>query len=263
MITWKRFCLITALFFLLIPFTEAVAQSKEMTVISVNEDWLIVDGERFFVKAIGYSPLRPLEDPSQRKFYKKRSKQDFSAIKNTGFNTLRTWGPLLPEEILLAKKTGLFLIPGMDVSHIDRKDDKKAIQTIVDLLKKEEEKVTVKDVILYYLLEKVPYVEEGFTSKLKKALDKNLPGVLVCVSSETEWGAADLLPWKVKSVHMYPFYPATIRFALGYYGFAGWTKEAWSDGSPLIVTDLSISLSGGSKNNFKRKIWNKTIRATE
>ncbi len=108
-----RFIIIDILIIIMsITFIPLVCQA--VTDITVNGDWLLVDGEPFFVKAVGYevgsrpgqTPWSPTRDISLQRL-------DFERIKAAGFNTIRTWSPYSNQELQLAQEYGLMVIQGI------------------------------------------------------------------------------------------------------------------------------------------------------
>src|SRR5258708_2390827 len=74
-----------------------------------------VDGEPFYVVAVGYNSLRPHQKPgvSYAETNRRWMEMDFRRIKAAHFNTLRTWDVLEPAELELAKKYGLMVLQGI------------------------------------------------------------------------------------------------------------------------------------------------------
>ena len=65
--------------------------------VEIRDGWFYVDGERFLIKGVGYSPARPGKLPWQERAPLALVDQDFAQIHEAGFNTIRTWTPLTPE----------------------------------------------------------------------------------------------------------------------------------------------------------------------
>src|SRR3954464_12213830 len=74
-----------------------------------------VDGEPFYVVAVGYNSLRPHQRPgtSYAETNRRWIELDFKRIKAAHFNTIRTWDALEPSELALAKKYGLMVLQGI------------------------------------------------------------------------------------------------------------------------------------------------------
>lgn len=81
--------------------------------VSVRDGWFWVDGERYLIRGVGWDPVRPGEVPWQRHLRPDELDADLSRIRAAGFNTIRTWAPLTPEELELASRHGLRVLQGL------------------------------------------------------------------------------------------------------------------------------------------------------
>lgn len=82
--------------------------------VGISGDWLTVGGERFLVVGVGYEYYsRPGQAPWKKKSEPGVMREDFRRIREAGFNTIRTWGPLDDEQLKLAADYGLWVIQGL------------------------------------------------------------------------------------------------------------------------------------------------------
>ena len=96
----------------------------EETLAKIKDGWFYVNGEKFFIKGVGYSPCRPGISPGGHVDINLIEK-DFKLIKEAGFNTVRTWGPMGKEWLDMAKKYNLMVIQGIWIDpNRDNYDDK-------------------------------------------------------------------------------------------------------------------------------------------
>ena len=70
--------------------------------LEIIDDWFHINGERFFIKGIGYEiHSRPGQVPWVYEFDPELLQFDLERIKNAGFNTIRTWGAISEEQLQL------------------------------------------------------------------------------------------------------------------------------------------------------------------
>src|SRR5580658_967380 len=101
--------LLSALVFLFSALPSGAAR------VEIREGQFFVDGEPFYVRAVGYAPWRPHQHPgvSYTGTNHRWTKMDFERIKAAHFNTIRTWEALEPEDLALAKEYGLMVLQGI------------------------------------------------------------------------------------------------------------------------------------------------------
>jgi len=106
--------------FLAALFFACPAQADKQQDVGNDSERVLVNGKPFFIKAVAYSPSYPgkkgVEEIPDKIF-----KNDFHAIKEAGFNTLRTYDPLSPQLLDLAENEGLMVIQA--VARIDGRTD--------------------------------------------------------------------------------------------------------------------------------------------
>ncbi len=93
------------------------AQSK--TSIELKDNWYYLNGQRFFIKAIGYEiGARPGQHPYEevRADDLDLLKFDLKVIKEGGYNTIRTWSEFSEAQLKLVQESGLKLIMGLEVN---------------------------------------------------------------------------------------------------------------------------------------------------
>ena len=96
----------------ILPFATSISESSRS---EIRNGQFYVDGEPFYVVAVGYNSLRPHQKPgvSYAETNRKWIDNDFRRIKAAHFNTIRTWDALSPSELALAKKHSLMVIQGI------------------------------------------------------------------------------------------------------------------------------------------------------
>jgi len=236
---------------------EKTAQKDGPNEITIKDDWVYVNGERFFIKGIGYSPAYPGELPWKRGFNEKRMRRDFELIKKAGFNALRTWIPLKPEEIDLAREYGFFILQGVWVNYTGNFVSEQGMMGVVNKFYQEVERTKDKDNILLYLLGNEPLPSQLFAVGLEKTdqffldlknnIKEQMPNARVSIAN---WVQSDFLNtriWDTVCINLYPYYPESVNHSLGYYGYTDWVKRVQSPKKPLILTELGLSVSLGRR----------------
>ena len=81
--------------------------SQSKTKIELKDNWYHLNGERFFIKAIGYEiGARPGQHPyeDEKKDDLELMKFDLENIKKGGYNTIRTWSQYSEAQFKLVQK---------------------------------------------------------------------------------------------------------------------------------------------------------------
>jgi len=93
------------------------AQSKAN--IEIKDNWYWLNGEKFFIKAIGYEiGARPGQHPYEGVRYDDLEllKFDLKVIKEAGYNTIRTWSQFSEPQLKVVQASGLKLIMGLEIN---------------------------------------------------------------------------------------------------------------------------------------------------
>jgi hypothetical protein len=110
-----KLLLLTAL--LLNTIHPLFAQPK--TTIELKNNWYYLNGQQFFVKAIGYEiGARPGQHPYEgiRADDLELLKFDLKVIREGGYNTIRTWSEFSEAQLKVVQESGLKLIMGLEVN---------------------------------------------------------------------------------------------------------------------------------------------------
>jgi len=93
------------------------AQSK--TKLEIKDNWYYINGEKFFIKAIGYEiGARPGQHPYQGAKVEDLDllRFDLKVIKEGGYNTIRTWSQFSESQLKVVQASGLKLIMGLEIN---------------------------------------------------------------------------------------------------------------------------------------------------
>ena len=133
--------------------TASYGYSQVKTSIEIKDNWYYLNGERFFIKALGYTiGARPgqrtdgssADDMELMKF-------DLKVIKEGGYNAIRTWSPYSEEQLKLVQKSGLKLIMGVGIGN-GNYGDPKFIRTCEEKVRKVMDYSKKYDCIITYLV---------------------------------------------------------------------------------------------------------------
>ena len=229
-------------------------------VIEIKGDWIYVDGERFFVKGVGYSGWRPHQLPWQERPDPELVENDFRLISEAGFNTIRTWTALNAQELELARKYNLMVMQGIFVD--PTRDFASPIYQnyVVTTIKNQVRYYLKDDNILMFLVANEPPVERVRTSGvantekvLKMMVDtvKELdPEKIVTFSNWVQLAFIDHSMLPVIAFNVYIHAPDIVSFALTYKGFVEWLKQNVAVDKPFIIAEFGLSVSAYGPGNY-------------
>ena len=238
----KLFLGVICLFILLSFHAEAKIEAKG--------DWIYVDGVKFLIKGIGYSPFRM--QFGYEYVPDSLIEQDFKRIKEAGFNTIRTWG-IVPERVLkLAKENGLMVILGVWIESAGLFDNPAFIQNAIKEVRKAAKLGKNYDNIIAYLVMSEPKVDavlkagirrtETFQKKLVNAVHQVSPNALVSISNWIKTSWLDMTKFDISCYNLYGYDFDASRANIGIGNYVAWLKSKYVS-KPLIVTEFGYSVS--------------------
>lgn len=211
--------------------------------VEVKDNWIHVDGERFFVKGVCYFEAHDVEgrcvvsSPEVLDY-------EFARIKAAGFNTIRTF--LTPEKIELAAKHGLMIF--QDADRLCFSDDYKNPARLRELLGNIDEIVGYSrkhDNILFYSIDNEPNIHalhrqgEAAAQTMWRTLAAKVkevqPSALVAIAMMPPNAFADVSMCDVACLNLYPFNPAAN--SIGYAGYADWYRRRHAADKPFIFSE--------------------------
>jgi beta-galactosidase/beta-glucuronidase len=167
--------------FLLISSVFSV-YSQSKTKIELKDNWYYLNGQRFFIKAIGYEiGARPGQNPYEgvRNDDLDLLKYDLKVIKEGGYNAIRTWSQYSEAQLKLVQESGLKLIMGIDVNPDGKYGDPQFVKECVDKVKNVTAYSKKYDCIITYLVINEPQTDhihkvtgKAFVDLMKTLIDE-------------------------------------------------------------------------------------------
>ena len=233
----------------------AVVQSTRPPVrnLAVRDGWFWVDGERFFVASVGWDSVRPGELPWERTFRPAELEQDLARIRAAGFNTVRTWAPLGPEELALVARHDLRVLQGIWVDPAgDFADPTFRRRTLAEVTRAVEGS-RFSPAILGYLVLNEPRAKAVARAGLDetraflrevvatvRALDPSVP---IGYASWPGMEALDDPLLDFVAFNLYPHRPRVVMDEFGLAGYVGLLARSIARGRPLLISEFGISVS--------------------
>lgn len=238
---------------------EEVASATQSRV-ELKGDWIYVDGERYLVKGIGYSPWRPNELPWKNPIPLERMEADFKRIREAGFNTLRTWTPLSPEALQLANKYSLMVIQGIYLNNGNDYKSENYLKYCSDKIRKEIRYFKDEPNVLMVLVTNEPPIEnvvksgiattEAFLKKVVQVAKEEAPHIPITFSNWTQLSNLDTSYADCAAFNVYMSKPVTIRSATGYLPFLRWLKKNHAQDKPMVVTEFGLAVNPTGEGGF-------------
>ena len=230
--------------------TMLLAQEKRIPKIELIGDSIYIDGKKFFIKGIGYSPYRPDKWPGS-KIPLEIVEADFRRIKAAGFNTLRVWDVMPEEQLTLAEKYGLKVIQAVSL----RSDADFGYSGFIRLAESKVRQMcrlsrNHPNVIMYLLMNE-PHAKAVLNSGIDKTLDlyKRLIDIIrvedpnrpVSMTNAywTLW--LDQSMWDIVSFNTYSY--CDLARDIGYANFVKNLKYIHAGNRPFVVTEFGLSVS--------------------
>jgi len=233
---------------------SAFAQSK--THLEIKDGWYNVNGEKFFIKAIGYEiGARPGQNPYQGAKVEDLDllKFDLKVIKEGGYNTIRTWSQLSESQLKLVQASGLKLIMGLEINPEKDFGDPLFVEESIAYVKKTMAYTKKYDCIISYLAINEVQTDHMYKTTGKAFVDlmqnitsivhKEHPGVPVAISANAM--ISDYINQSIFDTYAYNCYDhnEAQTATMGFKDFIkGLCKLNGSD-KPFICTEFGYSIS--------------------
>lgn len=230
------------------------AQSK--TNLEIKDNWYYINGEKFFIKAIGYEiGARPGQHPYEgvRSDDLDLLKFDLKVIKEGGYNTIRTWSQFSEAQLKVVQASGLKLIMGLEINPEGNYGDPIFMKKCVSDVSKVMTYAKKYDCIITYLVINEPQTDHiykvggnAFVGLMKTLIDiihKEHVGIPVTLSANAM--ISDYMNESYFDVYAYNCYDhAEAQTAT--MGFKDYVKELCKlngNDKPFICTEFGYSVS--------------------
>ena len=240
----------------LIIFLSMNMNGYAQTKIELKDNWYYLNGEKFFIKAIGYEiGARPGQHPyeDEQKDELELMKFDLDNIKDGGYNTIRTWSQYSEAQLKLVQESGLKLIMGLNIRPEEDYGDPEFIKESVTTLKKVMEYAKNYDCIISYLVINEPQTDHihSVTGKafvdlmqtLINVIHEGHPGIPVTLSANAM--ISDYMDESIFDVYAYNCYDHNEgqTATMGFKDYIKGLNELNGLDKPFITTEFGYSVS--------------------
>ena len=224
--------------------------------VDVKDGMFYADGEPLVVRAVGWDPVRPGELPWERAFRRDELADDLARIKAAGFNTVRTWAALSPEELALVAEHDLRVLQGVWVEPDGDFADPGFRREALGRVARSVEASRWSPAILGYLIMNEPRAQavaraglsetRAFLRELGATVRGIDPSALIGYASWPGMEALDDDLLDFVGFNIYPHRPRVVMDEFGLEGYVGMLDRTVARGRPLIITEYGISVSPGN-----------------
>jgi len=232
----------------------------ELRGFEIRDCWYYVDGEKYFIKGIGYEThTRPGQVPWNYEFNPEIISFDLQRIKNAGFNTIRTWDALSEDELALVQKSGLKVLFGIWIDPHGNFGDSDFINNALNYVGNVIAYTKNYSCILAYIIMNEPQVNDvinggpenlvSLWQSIIELIQQEHPGIPVTISNTAvgDYIRSDL--FQIGAYNLYIYNPVLISNSHGYAGYCQFIKQHRSKNTPLIITEFGLSVSPGQVND--------------
>ncbi len=249
----KRTLALTIILFQVLVFS-GFSQSK--TKIELKDNWYFLNGQKFFIKAIGYEiGARPGQHPyeDEKKDELELMKFDLENIKKGGYNTIRTWSQYSEAQLKLVQESGLKLIMGIDIKPDEDYGDPEFVKQSEVELKRVLNYAKKYDCIITYLVINEPQTDhihnvtgKAFVDLMKTLIDiihEDHPGIPVTLSANAM--ISDYMDESIFDVYAYNCYDHNEgqTATMGFKDYIKGLNELNGLDKPFITTEFGYSVS--------------------
>lgn len=244
---------LTIILFLVIDIS-GYSQSK--TKIELKDNWYHLNGQKYFIKAIGYEiGARPGQHPYEdaKKDELELMKFDLEKIKEGGYNTIRTWSQYSEAQLKLVQESGLKLIMGIDIKPEEDYGDPEFVKESEIELKRVLNYAKKYDCIITYLVINEPQTDhiyqvtgKAFVDLMKTLIDiihKEHLGIPVTLSANAM--ISDYMDESIFDVYAYNCYDHNEgqTATMGFKDYIKSLNELNGLDKPFITTEFGYSVS--------------------
>ncbi|MDX1700698.1 MAG: glycoside hydrolase family 2 TIM barrel-domain containing protein, partial [Melioribacteraceae bacterium] len=232
---------------------QAIKKSSE-TQLEIKDGWYYINGQKFFVNALGYEiGARPGQHPYVKRYSEpQRVKNDVEAIKLAGFNAIRTWSELSEEELKVVQESGLKVVFGIGIRPDEDFSDPKVIDEFMSIVKNVLAYSKNYDCIITYLIMNEPMPQHikkvgaqatvDLWTKIRDLIHIEHRGIPVTISGNS--AITEFVDMNLFDVYAYNAYDYDgFNYTHGYANASRILPELNGQGKPLLLTEFGLSVS--------------------
>ncbi len=257
----KKIAMKTVFFLVLGLYACIYRVSAQGTDIELKDGFFYIDGEKFFIKGIGYEVgAYPGMLPWARPFNADVLRSDMQRIKDAGFNTIRTWAHFTNEELQVIQEFDLKIIMGIWSDPAGDFSDPAYVNSSLQLVRDVLAYSKNYDNIIAYLIMNEPAPDHIFDIgysyvytlwKQEIQIIHNMhPGRAVSIANTCVGDFIDPQIFDFSAYNVYPYNPATVNFSHKYPAYVSSIYKERTDGHPLVITEYGLSVSPSGPGNW-------------
>ncbi|MCB0553618.1 MAG: T9SS type A sorting domain-containing protein [Phaeodactylibacter sp.] len=257
----SRFLILRLLFSLFISFGFlGLLPTAAQPIIELHNGFFYLDGEKVFIKGIGYEGILPGQAPWTRDLPEEVLRADLERITDGHFNTIRSWAAIPENELAIMEEYGLKVIMGI---WIDPNGDFGDPAFVANALQQVENVMAYSrnypNIIAYLIMNEpqpqhiheVGYAETvALWEAVITLIHEQHPGIPVSISNTCNGAYIDPELFDFTGFNAYPYNPVTINHTHGYQAYMEYIASQRQDGHPLVVTEYGLSVSPTGPGNW-------------
>jgi hypothetical protein len=224
------------------------------TGVEIADGWYYINRQKFFVNALGYEiGARPGQHPYVKRWSEpERVKSDIAAIKEAGFNAIRTWSELSEEELKVVQDSGLKVLLGIGINPEHDFSDPAVVERFMDIVENVLAYSKKYDAVITYIIMNEPMPQHIKTvgaqatvdlwKKMRDLIHREHPGVPVTISGNS--AITEFVDMNVFDVYAYNAYDYDgFNYTHGFANAARILSQMNGQGKPLLLTEFGMSVS--------------------
>lgn len=222
--------------------------------VELRDGWYYVDGQKFFVNALGYEiGARPGQNPYvKRESEPERVRRDMAVIKAAGFNAIRTWSELTEEELKVVQDAGLKVLLGIGIDPEADFSDPDVVERFMTIVAKVLAYSKNYDAVITYIVMNEPMPEHiravgaqatvDLWTGMRDLIHREHPGIPVTISGNS--AITEFVDMNVFDVYAYNAYDYDgFNYTHGFANAARILPQMNGQGKPLLLTEFGMSVS--------------------
>lgn len=227
--------------------------------VEVKGNWIYIDGDKFLVRGIGYSPFRTVSDYKSVPSW--LVEEDFQRIRAAGFNTILTWDVIPARVIELARIYNLKIIMGIWVTPSGPFDDETILQKAIDKINTDIGNTKEYENIIAYIIAGEPQPKSilaaglsntvEFYKSLAAAMRKAAPDLPAGMMNWIKSSWLDMSDFDIVCYNLYGHDFDNTRANIGISNYISWLRSRGDIKSkPFLVTEFGYSVSPQGEGNY-------------